>query len=349
MLERGRKAPLKAGTEEDRGVRSPASVGDPRSEAAAAEAAAAGAVAEIWGDTAVTRAGAIVHQGWLDSSLVLRECVNPRLHGDPGMNWLVGLVKRLGIPLTGHWLSLGCGSAGTELYAARQGLFESMLALDLAERAIEEARRAAAAEGITKIEFGVVDFNRIAPPPATFDVVLMCMSLHHVAALEKVLRAIRRALKPGGYLLINEFVGPRQFQFPDVQLAVVRELLAALPERLRMDSVTGRVKSEYVRMPVEHWQRWDPSEAVRSDEIVSLLHRHFDVTLHLPYGGTVLNPLLEHIVHNWRLGEPEDVELFRLLARTEDLLLRNGVLANDFVVMAMRKRGWKSRLWRRGR
>src|ERR1700674_3557968 len=102
-------------------------------------------------------------------------------------------------------------------------------------------------------------------------------------------------------------------------------------------------------MPVEHWQRWDPSEAVRSDEIVSLLHRHFDVTLHLPYGRTVLNPLLEHIVHNSRPWHAEDVELFRLLARTEDLLLRNGVLANDFVVMAMRKRCWKSRLWRRGR
>jgi ubiquinone/menaquinone biosynthesis C-methylase UbiE len=315
---------------------------------AGSEAKAAEAVAEIWGDTAVARGGGgVVHKGWLDSPLVLRECVNPRLHGQPDVNWLVGLVKRLGIPLTGHWLSLGCGSAGTEIYAARQGLFESMLALDLAERAIEEARRAAAAKAITKIEFGVVDFNRAALEPARFDVVLMCMSLHHVAALEDVLRAVRTSLKPGGYFLINEFVGPRQFQFPDVQLAVVRALLGALPERLRIDSTSGRVKSEYVRLPVEHWQRWDPSEAVRSDEIVPLLHRYFEVALHLPYGGTVLNLLLEHVVQNWQLGEPGDVELFRLLACTEDLLIRNGVLANDFAVMAMRKRSWKSRLRRR--
>jgi len=303
------------------------------------------AVSEIWGDTAVARAQA-PFQGWLDSPMVLRECVHPRLHGNPDDSWLLGLVKRLGIPGTGHWLSLGCGSAGTEIHAARSGMFTSMQAFDVAGRAIEEARRAAAAQGVGTIEFGVLDFNRLELPAATFDVALMCMSLHHVAELEGVLAGIRTALKPGGYFLINEFVGPRQFQFPDRQLAVVRDLLAALPERLRMDSATGRLKSEYVRLPLAHWNLWDPSEAVRSDEIVPLLHRYFEVVLQLDYGGTVLNLLLEHIIHNFDYGNPADVELFRLLARTEELLIRYGVLANDFTVMAMRKRTWKSRLRR---
>jgi ubiquinone/menaquinone biosynthesis C-methylase UbiE len=314
----------------------------PRSPAEAVEA-----VAEIWGETAIARTRAPV-QGWLDSSLVLRECVHPRLHGNPDAHWLKGLVERLDIPGTGHWLSLGCGSGGAEIYAARQGIFGSMLALDLAERAIEEARKAAAAQEVANIEFGLVDFNRIALAPAAFDVVMMSMALHHVAAIEKVLRAVRASLKPGGYFLINEFIGPRRFQFPDVQLEVVRDLLAALPERLRMDSTTGRLKAEYVRLPIAHWLRWDPSEAVRSDEIVPLLHRYFDVALYLPYGGTVLNLLLEHIVHNFDPGKPGDVELFRLLARTEDLLIRHGVLGNDFAVMAMRKPTWKSRLWPAG-
>src|SRR5258708_10643811 len=117
-------------------------------------AQAAEAVAEIWGDTAAARSRGPVHLGWQDSWLVLHECVHPRLHGNPDDGWLAGLVKRLGIPASGHWLSLGCGSAGTEIEAARQGMFQSMLALDLAERAIEEARRSAAAQGIDRIEFG---------------------------------------------------------------------------------------------------------------------------------------------------------------------------------------------------
>jgi ubiquinone/menaquinone biosynthesis C-methylase UbiE len=327
-----------------------ASPGEPDGQADPAADAVA-AAAKMWGDTAVARSGGPAHRGWLDSPLVLRECVQPRLSGNVDENWLAGLVRRLGIPPSGHWLSLGCGGAGTEIGAARRGLFGSMLALDLAEPAIAEARRAAAARGVDRIEFGLVDFNRLELAPAAFDVVLMCMSLHHVAALEKVLRAVRAALKPGGYFLINEFVGPRQFQFPDRQLAVVRELLDALPERLRIDSTTGRVKAEYVRQSVAHWNRWDPSEAVRSDEIVPLLRRTFDVAVELPYGGTVLNLLLEHVVQNWDLREPRDVELFRLLARAEDLLLRTGVLANDFTVMAMRRPTWRSRLraWRQRR
>jgi ubiquinone/menaquinone biosynthesis C-methylase UbiE len=310
------------------------------------QAQAAEAVAEIWGDTAAARSRGPVHLGWQDSSLVMRECVHPRLHGNPYDGWLAGLVKRLGLPANGHWLSLGCGSAGIEIEAARQGMFGSMLALDLAERAIEEARRSAAAQGVDRIEFGRVDFNRIALAPAAFDVVMMCMSLHHVAALEKVLRAVRAALKPSGYFLVNEFVGPRQFQFSDLQLAIVRDLLAALPERLRIDSTTGEVKRDYLRRSVEHWNRWDPSESVRSDEIVPLLRRTFDVALDLPYGGSVLHLLLEHVVQNWDIGQPRDVELFRLLAGTEDVLIRTGVLANDFTVMAMRKHTWKSRVRR---
>lgn len=303
------------------------------------------AAATLWGETATARAKEPI-RGWLDSTLVLRECVHRRLNGNPDDDWLMGLVKRLAIPPTGRWLSLGCGTAGTEILAGSLGMYASMLALDVAEPAIEVARRTAAEKGVERIEFGTVDLNALTLPPAAFDVVLMCMSLHHVAALKRVLRAVRQSLRPGGWFLINEFVGPPQFQFPDHQLEIVRDLLAALPERLRMDCTTGKLKTEYLRRPPEHWNYWDPSEAVRSDEIVPLLHRHFDVALQLDYGGSVLNLLLEHIVHNFDRRKPADVEVFKLLARTEELLIRQRVLGNDFTVMAMRQTGWRDRLRR---
>ncbi len=306
------------------------------------------AVAEIWGDTAAARAKAPL-QGWLDSHLVHREVVNPRLFGESPGGWVGGAVARLAIPATGHWLSLGCGAASGEIIAARDGRFASMRALDVADRAIEEAQRQAAARGVTNIEFGVADFNRLTLPRAAYDVIMMAMSLHHVAALEGLLDAVRTALRPGGYFLINEYVGPRQLQFSDLQLGLVRDLLAALPARLRMDSSTGRVKSEYVRLPVEHWNRWDPSEAVRSNEIVPLLHRNFEVVLQLDYGGTLLNPLLEHIVHNFDPADETAVALVRMLGRFEDLAIRQGLLGNDFTVMAMRPPTWRGKLRRLSR
>jgi ubiquinone/menaquinone biosynthesis C-methylase UbiE len=301
------------------------------------------AVASRWGGTAVARATAPV-QGWLDSRMVLREHVQPKQTGERDKHWLPWMVEHLGIPPTGRWLSLGCGGADTEIHAARWGLFASMLALDVAGQAIEVAVKAAAARGVTSIEFGVADFNRLELPEAAFDVVLMSMSLHHVARLEEVMRDVESALKPGGHFLINEFVGSRQFQFSDLQVEVVRELLAALPERLRQDSATGELKTSYLRRTVEEWNQCDPSEAIRSDEIIPLLHRYFEIVVRRDYGGTVLNLLLEHVIHNFDHGNPDDLAFFRLLAATEELLIRTGVLASDFTVMAMRKPLWDRRL-----
>lgn len=317
---------------------------DPRPRAVYATSAPAGPpdaelarVSALWGATASAQAlGSL--RGWLDSPLVLKEVLQPRQTGSRTTDWLVCLVERLGIPKDGHWLSLGCGPAATERHAARDGLFRSMLALDASPVALVEAQRACDGEGIANISFGVADLNRVSLAPRTFDVVLMCMALHHVRNLEGTLRAVRSALKPGGYLLLNEFVGPRQFQWTDRQLALVKDLLETLPESLRIDVTTGLPKNEHVRYPLEHWAVADPSEAIRSDEIVEQVSRLFSVVARIDYGGTILGLLLEHIVHNFREDDPAHVAEIRRLAAVEEDLIRRGELPSDFTVLAARKR-----------
>lgn len=301
-------------------------------------------VAERW-DTTVRERAANPLQGWLDSPIVLETYVQPKISGSPHVNWLVGLVGRLGIPKTGRWLSLGCGSAGQEIFAAKMGLFASLVALDASPASLEQARQAAAAQGVANIEFGSVDLSRLRLSSRAYDVVLMNMSLHHVKGLGNVLGQVYRSLRPEGLFLINEFVGPRQFQFTDIQLSIVRELLAAMPPRWRMDSATGVVKSEYVRLPVEHWNVADPSEAIRSDRIVPEIEKRFETVERIDYGGTILNLLLEHIVHNFDPADEKDVAVIRLLGTFEEALIRSGVIPSDFTVMAAKKRPF--RFWNR--
>jgi SAM-dependent methyltransferase len=301
-------------------------------------------VAKLWGDIAVRRVEQPI-QGWLDSSLVLEQWVQPRQSGNPRVNWLDGVIDRVGIPRGGRWLSLGCGAAGHEILLAKTGVCGSILALDAAPAALEQARKDAAAQGVSNIAFGTVDLNAPDLPAGAFDVVLMVMSLHHVRALRQVLGGIHRALRPDGWFILNEYVGPRQFQFPDHQLAIVRDLLAVLPERWRQDSATGQVKAEYVRRPPEIWDAIDPSEAIRSDRIVREVARRFRVVDRLDYGGSVLHLLLEHIVHNFDSHDEKDVAVIRLLGQVEDVLVRHGVLASDFTVMAMQRRPEGIRRW----
>ncbi len=290
-----------------------------------------------WDTTAAERVANPI-QGWMDSPLVLEQCILPKLGGGPGRHWLSALVDRHRIARDGHWLSLGCGSAGTEIAASGWGLFASMLAIDASPASLQIAGDAAAHQGVRNIRFERADLDRIELPRARFDLVLMNMSLHHVRELGHILAEIRGALRPGGWFVANEFVGPRQFQFSDLQLSIVRELLASLPDRCRIDSTTGRVKTEYVRMPVEHWNVADPSEAIRSDRIVPEIEKQFRVVERLDYGGTILNLLFEHIVHNFDPGDERDRALIALLGRVEDLLIRNGVLRSDFTLMIMRGR-----------
>jgi ubiquinone/menaquinone biosynthesis C-methylase UbiE len=289
----------------------------------------------IWGRAAEDRAHG-ARRGWLDSPIVLEEIVQPRQTGSRSKNWAVGLAESLGLPKGGRWVSLGCGGGATELVLSRAGLFSEMVAYDASAAALDAARAAASSEGVTNIRFESGDLNALELPRRAFDVALMCMSLHHVRNLEGVLRAIARSLAPDGWFLVNEFVGARQFQFPARQIDIVNAFLGAMPERLRMDVTTGALKNAYKPLPVEHWNLYDPSEAVRSDEILEQVARRFEIVKRIDYGGTVLGLALEHIVHNFDEANPADVELVRLLGGIEDLLIRQGVLGSDFTILAAR-------------
>jgi ubiquinone/menaquinone biosynthesis C-methylase UbiE len=279
----------------------------------------------------------------MDSPIVLETYVLPKLGGRLGLHWLQALVERHGISKHARWLSLGCGAAGTEIAASGWNLFGSMVALDASPASLMIACSEANRLGVTNIEFGAADLEHLALPPAAFDVVLMNMSLHHVRELRSVLSQVRHTLRPNGFFIVHEFVGPRQFQFTDLQLALVRDLLAILPERYRRDSTSGEVKSEYVRRSIEYWNVADPSEAIRSDRILPELERQFRIVERLDYGGTILHLLLENIVHNFDPADDRDRALIALLGQVEDALLRAAVIPSDFTLMALRKRtGWRS-------
>lgn len=292
-------------------------------------------VVEHW--DAAARVRATDHlQGWLDSRLLFKEVFEARVAASPEGNWIEGLMRRGGIPRGGRWASLGCGAAGEEKVAARLGLFDSLTGFDASPASLALARESAAAEGLRQLSFAPIDLDNFTLPAGTFDVVLMNMALHHVRELAAGLESVRRALAPGGALILNEFVGPRQFQFPEAQVETVRALLAALPESLCGDSTTGLPKREYRCWPVELWNRADPSEAIRSDLILPELERRFEITVRVDYGGTILNLMLEHIVHNFDPQDEKDAAILRLLAAFEAVLIDSGFLASDFTTLVAR-------------
>ncbi len=292
-------------------------------------------VARCWGDTARQRERTSL-MGWLDSPLVLELYVQPTITPEGG-NWLVGVAHQEEIPANSRWLSLGCGSGGQEIYAAQMGLFAEMDAYDLAEGAIEVATDNAARQGCSKINFRVGDFNTVSLAPERYDVVLMNMSLHHVAELEKLYEQIRATLNPDGWFIANEYIGPSQMQYTAQQLAMVNRLLSLLPDELCYDYVRRQTKTEYIIRSRAEWDAADPSEAVRSDEIVPVAQSYFSRFKRIDYGGTLLAPLLEHIIGNFAADNEPHVAILKLLIFYEKKLIAEGILPSDFAVLVARK------------
>jgi ubiquinone/menaquinone biosynthesis C-methylase UbiE len=276
--------------------------------------------------------------GWLESPFIQEEYILPAISGpDSQGNWVSDIVRELDISRDGYWLSLGCGCGGQEIFCAEQGLCRQLDGYDISSESVAVAQNNARQKGLSDLHFYTGDFNTLQLPRSHYDVVVMSMSLHHVTLLNKLLPRIHRALKSDGWFLVNEYVGPSQFQFSDKQIQIINELLSLLPDRLRYDYVHDQIKHTYVRLPREHWFQADPSEAICSDQIEPALHRYFSVVLQRNYGGTLLNPLLEHTMGNFDPADG-DATILRLLTYLERCLIRERVLRNNFAVFAVQRK-----------
>jgi len=92
-------------------------------------------------------------------------------------------------------LEVGCGRG--ELAARLQQDGHQVLAIDISEQAVAEARSRGVAARLQ-------DFVEFAPHES-FDAILFTRSLHHVAPLERAAALAFELLRPGGTLVVEDF------------------------------------------------------------------------------------------------------------------------------------------------
>ncbi len=240
----------------------------------------------------------------------------------------------------GDALSLGCGAGHLDRIFKQHGFrFRSFTGIDISEDAVDQARtRAREIDLAPRIEYVAADLNRRELPARSFDFIYFFQSLHHIEALEHVLAQCQRAIRPDGWLLVNEFVGPSRFQWTDRQIEMSNAVTSLLPEELRRTTPLGGVKHSTPRPTIQHMVRHDPSEAVRSAEIEPLLKAAFEVVGEWNWGGTLNHLVFQNIAANF---DPENAyhnAIVDLLICHENALIREGLLPSDFKVFLARPR-----------
>ncbi len=293
-------------------------------------------VAAHWGDRAATERLAEIH--WM-ASPVVRAHLNRLASGDPAVDWLTWSWGRRVRGRELRVLVLGCGEGWLERALAARPEIASIDACDVAAGAVAQAAELARAAGLgDRIRYHVVDLDADPLPGGPWDVVVAHSVLHHVRALEHCYAEIERRLVPGGLLLINEYAGPRRFQFTAEQMRAINGCLTRLPERLRTSAVTGGPYPCREVPDEDELAATDPSEAVRSDEVLPLLERRFEVLAERDLGGTVLHLLLYDVVQNFDPGDPRENRLLALICLLEESLIAAGGLPSDFRVLVARNR-----------
>jgi 2-polyprenyl-3-methyl-5-hydroxy-6-metoxy-1,4-benzoquinol methylase len=105
-------------------------------------------------------------------------------------------------------VELGCGSGWMTRFAARQGIHAE--GYDISPEMIAIAHEEAAREGVDVV-FEAGDYEQL-DLGRRFDTCLIYDALHHSERPELVLAAARRALKPGGRILLAEPNWKQRFQ-----------------------------------------------------------------------------------------------------------------------------------------
>jgi SAM-dependent methyltransferase len=305
-----------------------------------AAASADAVTSELWGRKAREK---VESDDWRyfywQSHPVTTRHINRLITGDPDEGWLSFTKRRFLSEELDRGLSLGCGSGRLEREAIALGICRTFDAFDISEEALEAAAGAAEQAGVgEQIDYRQADLNAVRLAPAAYDIVFAIQALHHVDALEYLLDEVRRSLRSGGLFVVNEYIGPARFQWLDKTQAIMNRLLELLPHEYKVNPRNGFVKERIDRAPAEEISRVDPSESIRSDEIVATLESRFEVRYRADFGGTLLQFVLADIAANFREDDPKDVALLDLMSLVEEILVAERVLPSDFAFFVLSPR-----------
>ena len=121
-------------------------------------------------------------------------------------------------------LDIACGSGQPALPAAELvGPTGHVLATDMAPEMLEVARERAKAQGLTNVEFRLVDGEELDVEPNSFDAVTCRWGIMFMPEPVRCLKQAHRALKPGGRIAVSVWGPPERNPFITVPMAILRK------------------------------------------------------------------------------------------------------------------------------
>lgn len=255
------------------------------------DATARSKAAKYW-DTQKSRPGGAPAVAWWQSPAVVRH-LNRKLCGEEIDGFAAGLrrwfAREIGSGKVERGVSVGCGTGGKELAFIKDGLVDRFDLYEISEVRVATGReifRKAGLEG--KVAFSLQDAF-LDWTPQRYDIVHWDNSLHHMMDVHDAVKWSRTVLKPGGWLVLHDFIGASRFQFSDRCYDFAGRARRALPQEY-LES--GYAPGTYLPTVLPRVDRnrliaKDPTEAADSERIVEAVSTHFPNGAWKMLGGAV--------------------------------------------------------------
>ncbi|MBX3043219.1 MAG: class I SAM-dependent methyltransferase [Candidatus Kapabacteria bacterium] len=260
--------------------------------------------------------------GWWSVPLVYKRW-NEIITGNPEITYEKFFVEKfLDSKTNVSLLSLGCGEGTREMHLASNPIFSKVTGVDISYSRIKSANLRAKENKLDNIFFICNDVNNLNINQEKFDVILFDNSLHHFKNVVKLLPSITsKYLKNNGFLVVNEYIGPKRLQWSDIQINYTNNTLAEIPEKFRTRYLTKSIKNRFTGPGLIRMFVSDPSEAVDSENILPALRKYFEPIYEKFYGGNLLMHILKDIAHNFYEQNEETKSLLTKLFMIEDELI----------------------------
>jgi SAM-dependent methyltransferase len=231
--------------------------------------------------TSVNENASVYYKGkyWNDYPECLA-IINTRLFGED-MDWKQYLINN-NLKNFEHALILNCGNGWVERELYDCGIILKATSVEYNTALINECNQKKENRDITYVQH---DVNTINFSDSTFDLVINFAACHHIRYIEKVCNSIRLWLKPDGYFIHNDYIGPQRNQYNQRQWKRVNKVNNMLHYSIKKSIGYPDV----MQMMID-----DATEAINANRIAQVVYDFFNIDYHSKSGGVIAYELLTH-------------------------------------------------------
>jgi ubiquinone/menaquinone biosynthesis C-methylase UbiE len=236
-------------------------------------------------------------------------------------------------------LELGCGEGNLAIELSQRGLLVE--AIDLSAERIERAKAKDVANGLhSRPEFIVGDLNVLSLHRNKYDCIVAHDSLHHILRLDNLLKEAHNALKPGGVILVIDYIGMgRVRRFCAAFLAGILPTYQPyndklkLARRLKAFMATEDQKRKALATGTADTLHQDsPFEEISQHSIITLIRNQFHILDEFSF-----NPFWYYLAPKVRLPQVLRYRVAGGWRALDDLIVRMRLAEGAFVFVEAKK------------